>query len=209
LGAPMTLPGFRHLPGYLDRESQIALLAAIREVIRQAPFYTPTMPRSGKALSVRMTNAGPLGWVSDKDGGYRYQPTHPVTGKPWPPLPALLLQLWNELSGYSAPPEACLVNYYDAEARLGSHVDADEENTMAPVLSVSLGDAAVFHVAGLKRSDPKTRMILSSGDVVVLAGTARRAYHGIDRILADTSALLPEGGRINLTLRRVTFPGNR
>jgi DNA oxidative demethylase len=203
----MTLPGFRHVPSYLDRDGQIALLAAVREVIRQAPLYIPTMPRSGKPLSVRMTNAGPLGWVSDKDGGYRYQRTHPVTGNPWPAMPALLLQLWNDLSGYHAPPEACLVNYYAAEARLGSHVDADEENTLAPVLSVSLGDAGIFHVGGLRRSDPKTRLTLNSGDVVVLAGTARFAYHGIDRVLAGTSDLLAEGGRINLTMRRVTLPG--
>jgi alkylated DNA repair protein (DNA oxidative demethylase) len=205
----MTLPGFRYVPGYLDRDGQISLLAAVREVVRQAPLYIPTMPRSGKPLSVRMTNAGPLGWVSDKDGGYRYQATHPVTGSPWPAMPALLLQLWNDLSGYDAPPEACLVNYYAGEARLGSHVDADEENTLAPVLSVSLGDAGIFHVGGLKRSDPKTRLTLNSGDVVVLAGTARFAYHGIDRVLAGTSDLLPEGGRINLTMRRVTLPGQR
>jgi DNA oxidative demethylase len=203
----MTLPGFRHVPSYLDRDGQIALLAAVREVIRQAPLYIPTMPRSGKPLSVRMTNAGPLGWVSDKDGGYRYQRTHPVTGNPWPAMPALLLQLWNDLSGYHAPPEACLVNYYAGEARLGSHVDADEENTLAPVLSVSLGDAGIFHVGGLRRSDPKARLTLNSGDVVVLAGTARFAYHGIDRVLAGTSDLLAEGGRINLTMRRVTLPG--
>ena len=205
----MTLPGFRYVPGYLDRDGQISLLAAVREVVRQAPLYIPTMPRSGKPLSVRMTNAGPLGWVSDKDGGYRYQRTHPLTGSPWPAMPALLLQLWNDLSGYDAPPEACLVNYYAGEARLGSHVDADEENTLAPVLSVSLGDAGIFHVGGLKRSDPKTRLTLNSGDVVVLAGTARFAYHGIDRVLAGTSDLLPEGGRINLTMRRVTLPGQR
>jgi DNA oxidative demethylase len=203
----MTLPGFRYVPEYFDRDGQITLLAAVREVIRQAPLYIPTMPRSGKPLSVRMTNAGPLGWVSDKDGGYRYQRTHPVTGKSWPAMPALLLRLWNDLAGYNAPPEACLVNYYAGEARLGSHVDADEENTLAPVLSVSLGDAGVFHVGGLKRSDPKTRLTLNSGDVVVLAGTARFAYHGIDRVLAGTSDLLPEGGRINLTMRRVTLPG--
>jgi alkylated DNA repair protein (DNA oxidative demethylase) len=203
----MTLPGFRYVPGYLDRDGQITLLAAVREVIRQAPLYIPTMPRSGKPLSVRMTNAGPLGWVSDKDGGYRYQTTHPVTGRPWPAMPALLLQVWNDLSGYDAPPEACLVNYYAGEARLGSHVDADEENTLAPVLSVSLGDTGIFHVGGLKRSDPKTRMTLNSGDVVVLAGTARFAYHGIDRVLAGTSDLLLEGGRINLTMRRVNLPG--
>ena len=205
-GLSTSLPGFRHVAGYLDREAQIVLLTAVREVIRQAPLYTPTMPRSGKALSVRMTNAGPLGWVSDKDGGYRYQVTHPVTGTKWPALPPLLLQIWDELSGYSAPPEACLINYYTGEARLGSHIDADEQNTMAPVLSVSLGDTAIFHIGGLKRSDPKTRITLTSGDVIVLGGAARFAYHGIDRVLAGTSDLLPERGRINLTLRRVTLP---
>jgi alkylated DNA repair protein (DNA oxidative demethylase) len=205
----MTLAGFRHVAGYFDRDAQVALLAAVREVVRHAPFYTPSMPRSGKPLSVRMTNAGPLGWVSDKDGGYRYQATHPLTGNPWPAMPAPLLRLWSDLSGYCAPPEACLVNYYSSEARLGSHVDADEQNAMAPVLSVSLGDDAIFHIGGLKRSDPKRRMTLASGDVVLLAGTARFAYHGIDRILAGTSDLLPEGGRINLTLRRVTVPGNQ
>jgi DNA oxidative demethylase len=205
-GPSMTLPGFRHVAGYLDRAAQIVLLSSVREVIRQAPFYTPTMPRSGKPLSVRMTNAGPLGWVSDKDGGYRYQATHPMTGTRWPPLPAPLLRIWDELCAYGAPPEACLINYYGGEARLGSHIDADEQNTMAPVLSVSLGDTAIFHIGGVKRSDPKTRITLVSGDVVVLAGTARFAYHGIDRVLAGTSDLLPEGGRINLTLRRVTLP---
>jgi alkylated DNA repair protein (DNA oxidative demethylase) len=202
----MTLPGFRHVTGYLDRQAQSVLLSAVREIIRQAPFYTPTMPRSGKPLSVRMTNAGPLGWVSDKDGGYRYQETHPVTGRRWPALPAPLLRIWDDLSGYRAPPEACLINYYAGEARLGSHIDADEQNTHAPVLSVSLGDTAIFHIGGLKRSDPKTRMTLASGDVVVLAGAARYAYHGVDRVLAGTSDLLPEGGRINLTMRRVSFP---
>jgi DNA oxidative demethylase len=202
----ITLPGFRHLAGYLDRSAQIVLLGTVREIIRRAPFYTPTMPRSGKPFSVRMTNAGPLGWVSDKDGGYRYQATHPVTGTRWPALPPPLLRIWDDLSGYDAPPEACLINYYDGEARLGSHVDADEQNTMAPVLSLSLGDTAIFHIGGPKRSDPKTRLTLVSGDVVVLAGAARHAYHGIDRVLTGTSDLLPEGGRINLTLRRVTLP---
>jgi len=151
-----------------------------------------------------MTNAGPLGWVTDKDGGYRYQPTHPVTGEPWPAIPDLLTRLWDEVANYPAPPEACLINFYSAKSKLGSHVDADEEDTLAPVVSVSLGDDAAFHIGGHKRSDPKVRMVLKSGDVVVLGGAARRAYHGVDRLLTGTSRLVPAGGRINLTLRRVT-----
>ncbi len=198
--------GFRHLPGRLDASQQETLLAAVRDVIATAPLFVPTMPRTGKPFGVRMTNCGPLGWVSDKAGGYRYQSTHPTTGNRWPAMPPMLLGLWAELSGYPAPPEACLINYYAAGAKMGSHVDADEQDFSAPVLSVSLGDAAIFHVGGLKRNDAKQRIRLSSGDVVVLGGGARKAYHGIDRVFAGTSALLPEGGRINLTLRRVTIP---
>ncbi len=138
--------------------------------------------------------------------GYRYQPTHPVTGLPWPPMPAILLELWAELADYPAPPEACLVNYYGTGIKMGSHIDADEQDFRAPVISISLGDDATFHVGGLARSDPKQRMRLRSGDVVVLGAAARKAYHGIDRVFAGTSTLLPEGGRINLTLRRVTIP---
>jgi alkylated DNA repair protein (DNA oxidative demethylase) len=202
-----TLPqGFRHLRGYLDRSQQARLLAAVEDVASKAPFYTPTMPNSGKPLSVTMTNCGPLGWVSDRHGGYRYQATHPVTGAPWPAMPEALLEIWADLAGYSVPPEACLINHYRAGTRLGSHVDADEEDINAPVVSVSLGDDAVFHVGGPTRAAPKQRMTLKSGDVVVLGGVARRAYHGIDRIISGTSTLVPEGGRINLTLRRVTRP---
>ncbi len=179
------------------------LLGAVRCVIATAPLYRPTMPRTDKPFSVTMTNCGELGWVSDKDGGYRYQATHPVTGRPWPPIPPVLLALWDALSGYPAPPEACLVNVYGADAKLGSHADTDELEFAAPVLSVSLGDVATFHVGGTRRSDPKVRMRLHSGDVVILGGASRRAYHGIDRIHPGTSDLLAEGGRINLTLRRV------
>ena len=155
-------------------------------------------------MSVRMTNCGSLGWMTDKAGGYRYQATHPETGKPWPDIPAVLLALWCELAQFPAPPEACLVNYYAASARLGSHRDEDEAEKGAPVVSVSLGDDAQFHVGGLKRGDAKSRLLLRSGDVVVLGGMARMAYHGIDRVYAGTSDLLSEEGRINLTLRRVS-----
>jgi DNA oxidative demethylase len=202
----LNAPGFRHLPGYFTAEQQSNLLAAVRNIVRDAPFYRPAMPRTGKPLSVEMTNAGPLGWVTDRERGYRYQATHPVTGDAWPSIPPALLDLWHELADYPAGPEACLINYYAGEAKLGSHVDADEQEARAPVLSVSLGDDAIFHVGGLKRTDPKRRITLKSGDVVVLGGQARRIYHGVDRILPGTSQLLTEGGRINLTLRRVTVP---
>ena len=195
-----------YFPLALDRPSQIALLAAIREVIAEAPLFTPTMPRSGNPMSVRMTNCGPLGWVTDKDRGYRYQATHPETRKPWPPVPKLLLDLWRDLADYPAPPEACLVNYYAGGAKMGLHQDKDEEDFSAPVLSVSLGDTGLFRVGGRSRKDPTKTYELKSGDVVVLGGADRLAYHGIDRILAGTSDLLPEGGRFNLTLRRVTKP---
>ena len=200
----LEMPGFAHVPGALDRSAQTALLAEIRGVIEAAPLYRPAMPRSGKPLSVCMTNCGPLGWLTDREGGYRYTDRHPETGRPWPAMPPVLLELWTRYGGYPAPPEACLVNYYGQGARLGSHRDEDEQDKAAPVVSVSLGDDAVFHVGGLKRSDPKARMVLASGDIVVLGGAARLAYHGIDRIIAGTSDLLPEGGRFNLTLRRVT-----
>ena len=196
--------GFRLLSGYFDRAAQSAVHGAILAVVAEAPFYVATMPLSGRPLSVRMTNCGPLGWLTDKDGGYRYQSAHPLTGRPWPPIPHLLLELWSAVSAYPAPPEACLVNYYSGTARMGSHRDADEDDVAAPVVSVSLGDDAIFHVGGLKRSDPKHRVVLKSGDVVILGGPSRLAYHGVDRVRAGTSDLLPGGGRINLTLRRVT-----
>jgi alkylated DNA repair protein (DNA oxidative demethylase) len=201
----MTLPGFRFIPGYLDRDRQRDLLAAIRAVIAEAPLYLPRMPRSGKPFSVQMTNCGPLGWVSDIDG-YRYQPTHPVTGDAWPAIPAIVMEAWEALANYPHPPEACLVNYYAADTRLGLHQDKDEADFSAPVVSLSLGDAALFRIGGLERRDRTRALRLTSGDAVVLGGASRLAFHGVDRILSGTSAILPEGGRFNLTLRRVTAP---
>ncbi|MBU1211322.1 MAG: alpha-ketoglutarate-dependent dioxygenase AlkB [Alphaproteobacteria bacterium] len=200
----MMIDGFRHLDGYLDAERQRAYVQLVRGVLAKAPLYRPQMPRSGKPFSILMTNCGGLGWVSDKDGGYRYQPHHPATGRPWPAMPRAFLELWADVAGWPAPPEACLINFYAAGTRLGSHVDCDEAEMRAPVVSVSLGDDAIFHVGGSKRADRKSRMTLRSGDVVVLGGASRRAYHGIDRVIGGTSNLLADGGRINLTLRRVT-----
>jgi DNA oxidative demethylase len=198
--------GLQFLPGRFSRGEQEALRDAIRAVVAAAPLYRPEMPRTGKPFSVRMTNCGVLGWVSDK-AGYRYQATHPVTGEPWPGIPAALLDLWREVSGYPHDPEACLVNFYDTDARMGLHRDEDESELAAPVVSVSLGDTCLFRVGGQQRSDPTRSVRLSSGDVVILGGDARLAFHGVDRIYAGTSTLLAQGGRINLTLRRVTKPG--
>jgi DNA oxidative demethylase len=196
----------QYFPERLDEAEQSALLAALRLIIAEAPLFTPTMPRSGNPLSVRMTNCGPLGWVTDKERGYRYQSTHPVTGSPWPPMPQMLLDLWQEVADYPFPPEACLVNYYAGDAKMGLHQDKDEEDFAAPVVSVSLGDTGLFRVGGQSRKDPTKQLELKSGDVVVLGGADRLAYHGIDRILHGTSILLAEEGRFNLTLRRVTKP---
>jgi alkylated DNA repair protein (DNA oxidative demethylase) len=197
------LPGFRHLTGYFGIPEQAALLSDLRAVLQAAPLFIPRMPRSGKPFSVRMSNCGTLGWVSDKEGGYRYQSTHPDTAQPWPAMPSRLVDLWDEVADFSNHPEACLINYYSGEARMGSHRDADEADFTAPVVSVSLGDDAVFHIGGRTRAGAKQRVLLKSGDVVVLGGEARLAYHGIDRVVPGTSSLLAEGGRFNLTLRRV------
>jgi alkylated DNA repair protein (DNA oxidative demethylase) len=197
--------GLRVVPGYLDRPAQEQLLAALREVMRRAPVYTPRMPKSGHPLSVRMTNCGPLGWMTDA-AGYRYQPNHPETGALWPPIPDILLAAWRDLSRYPHPPEACLINVYGPAARMGLHQDRDEDDLDAPVVSLSLGDTCLFRVGGLKRNDPTRAFRLASGDAVVLGGGVRLAFHGVDRIISGTSTLLPKGGRMNLTLRRVTRP---
>lgn len=196
----MTLDGFRLLPARLAEPHQRSLLDEVLALVETAPFYRPVTP-GGKPMSVEMTNLGALGWVTDA-AGYRYQPSHPGAGTPWPPIPMALTTLWAELCDARTPPDCCLVNRYDAQAKMGLHRDADEADFRFPVLSVSLGDTAHFRLGGLKRSDPSVSLRLSSGDVVVLGGAARRAYHGVDRILAGSSRLVPGGGRINLTLRR-------
>jgi alkylated DNA repair protein (DNA oxidative demethylase) len=205
LGYRRMTEGFLHYPAFIDSAAQAAILAEIERAVADAPLYTPHMPRTGRPFSVRMTNLGNLGWVSDRKS-YRYQATHPETGRPWPPIPEDLLRIWRQLSAYPHDPEACLVNYYGAGARMGLHRDEDEEDFSAPVLSISLGDTAMFRLGGRERT-ASTRLIkLLSGDVVLLAGPSRLRYHGIDRIIPGTSHLVKHGGRINLTLRRVTRP---
>lgn len=198
--------GLRVYPGYLDRDRQAALVAALTDIFAAAPLYVSRMPKSGRPMSVRMSNCGPLGWISEETG-YRYTATHPVTGRPWPPMPDTLLAIWDDLARYPCKPQACLINFYGPAAKMGLHQDRDEEDFNAPVVSLSLGDACLFRIGGLRRSDPTRSLRLSSGDALVLAGSQRLAFHGVDRIYPGTSTLLPGGGRLNVTLRRVTRPG--
>ena len=195
----------RYIPQYLDRAAQELLLEDLRKAIEMAPLFTPVMPRTGKPFSVRMTNMGVLGWVSDRSG-YRYQPNHPATLRPWAPIPGSVMEIWSRVAGYAHPPEACLVNCYTQESRMGLHQDRDEEDFAAPVVSISLGDTALFRLGGPVRGGKTRSLKLASGDVLVLEGPSRLAFHGIDRVMGGTSTLLKTGGRINLTLRRVTKP---
>lgn len=198
--------GVSLFPGFLDEAAQRSLVEELRAGAASAPPYRPRMPRSGQPWSITQTNFGPLGWVSD-ERGYRYEPRHPLTGQPWPALPPALLALWDQLADYPAPSECCLVNIYrGVKAKMGLHQDRDEAAMDAPVVSVSLGDACVFRVGGFARRDATKSFRLASGDVLVLGGASRLRFHGVDRLIPGSSQLIEGGGRLNLTLRRVTKP---
>lgn len=201
-----SLDGFRLFPGLLDRARQQALAETVRALLSSAPPYHATMPKSGQRMSVAMSNAGSLGWYSDKEHGYRYVTHHPVTGQPWPAIPDSVLSIWWAVADYDHAPECCLINHYSSTAKMGLHQDRDEAAMAAPVVSISLGDDALFRLGGTTRKAPTRSFKLASGDVLVLGGAARLAFHGVDRVIGGTSRLLPGGGRINLTLRRVTSP---
>ncbi len=199
-GTAVELKGVRILPEYLDAEAQRVLVGDLRDVVAAAPFFRP-VTRWGKEMSVRMTSAGRCGWVSDRRG-YRYEPRHP-SGVEWPPIPPRVLTLWRDVTGLDREPDCCLINYYNEGARMGLHQDRDETDFSWPVVSVSLGDDGLFRVGGAERSEPTSSHWLKSGDVAVLEGSSRLAFHGIDRVRAGSSTLLDKSGRINLTLRVV------
>lgn len=188
-------------PGFLDAAAQAVLLDDLRAVVAAAPFYTPVTPR-GQAMSVRMTSAGQFGWFSDRRG-YRYVDKHP-SGTPWPAIPDSIMAVWRAVSGCARDPECCLINLYRDSARMGLHQDRDEADFGCPVVSISLGDDGLFRVGNVTRGGKTESVWLQSGDVALMGGTARLAYHGIDRIRPGSSTLLDGGGRINLTLRVVT-----
>ncbi|MFN6978262.1 MAG: alpha-ketoglutarate-dependent dioxygenase AlkB [Gemmobacter sp.] len=200
VAAPLFINGFAFWPGLLDPAAQAAWVDDLRAVAAAAPFVRPVTP-GGRPMSVRMTAAGRVGWVADR-AGYRYAGRHP-SGGPWPPIPPPILGLWRRVTGLDREPDCCLVNFYDADARMGLHQDRDEGDFGFPVLSVSLGDDGLFRMGGPGRGDPTVSRWLRSGDVVLMGGPARLAFHGIDRIRPGSSTLLAQGGRINVTLRVV------
>lgn len=199
-GPDISLRGFDIFKQWLDSASQSALVGDLRAVVAQAPLISPTTP-SGKPMSVRMTSAGKYGWIADRSG-YRYTRRHP-DGSAWPAIPGSVLAIWRALVSDRRMPDCCLINFYDENARMGMHQDRDEADFSWPVLSVSLGDDALFRVGKTSRGGTTEKIWLHSGDVVRMGGSARLTYHGVDRIRSGSSRLLPAGGRINLTLRVV------
>lgn len=180
-----------------------ALAASVSSVAAATPFRHMTTP-GGYAMSVAMTNCGAFGWVSDPTG-YRYSPTDPETGTPWPAMPAAFAALARDAAssiGFADfAPDACLVNRYEPGARLTLHQDKDEHDFRQPIVSVSLGVPAVFLFGGLKRKDRPLRVPLAHGDVVVWGGPARLRYHGVAK-LDESQHPFAGNARINLTLRR-------
>ncbi|WP_420568917.1 alpha-ketoglutarate-dependent dioxygenase AlkB family protein [Thalassovita sp.] len=197
----ISIRGVQIIQGALSPEAQKTLVAALREVTRQAPLFSPMTPY-GKPMSVQMTSAGRFGWYSDRSG-YRYRDRHP-NGQAWPSIPVGVLNLWRQLVSAERDPDCCLINFYKEKARMGMHQDRDEADFSWPVLSVSLGDDALFRIGNRTRGGKTESIWLRSGDVAVIGGEARLVYHGVDRIRPGSSSLLAKGGRINLTCRVVT-----
>ena len=201
LPPPFDLRGVQVWPGLLGRPAQEAILADLLAIMEAAPPVHP-VTRWGKPMSVAMTAMGRFGWISDRRG-YRYEPTDPQ-GRPWPPFPPSVLALWARVAPGARAPESGLVNLYRGPARMGLHQDRDEADLSQPVVSLSLGDDALFRVGSVARGGPTASLWLRSGDVCVIGGAARLVHHGIDRLREGSSDLVPGGGRINLTLRVVT-----
>ena len=185
---------------FLPSSDQLRLVKELREVAAQAPVFSPKT-KSGKPMSVRLTAAGDFGWFSDQRG-YRYVQHHP-SGVNWPAIPDSIMAIWRAVAGAAPDPECCLINFYGEGARMGLHQDRDEANFEWPVVSISLGDDALFRVGGTERGGKTESIWLQSGDVAVMGGPARLNYHGIDRIKFGSSSLLKEGGLLNITLRVV------
>jgi len=198
---PLRIREFEIYKTYLSRAQQEQMVEEIREIARRAPLFQPVLP-SGRKMSVKMTSAGLLGWVADRKG-YRYEGKHP-SGVNWPPIPDLILAVWQDLVPSGREPDCCLINHYGPDAKMGMHQDNDEGDFTWPVLSISLGDDGLFRMGHVTRGGSTQSHWLQSGDIVLMGGPARLAYHGVDRIKPGTSALLNTPGRINVTLRVVS-----
>jgi alkylated DNA repair protein (DNA oxidative demethylase) len=195
-------PGAMVLRGFA-RDIAGELVAAINDITAQAPFRHLVTP-GGKTMSVAMTNCGPLGWVSDRRG-YRYERDDPLSGRPWPALPALFYSLAERAAAHAGfeafAPDACLVNRYTPGSRLTLHQDGDERDRRQPIVSVSLGLPAVFLWGGNERGDPQQRVPLGHGDVVVWGGPSRLRFHGIASLKPGFHSLTGEY-RLNVTFRK-------
>lgn len=195
-------PGAAVLRGFATPVEAV-LLADVDEVAARAPFRHMVTP-GGHRMSAAMTNCGALGWVTDRTG-YRYDPTDPESGKPWPRMPAAFLRLAVDAAAEAGfpgfVPDACLVNRYEPGARLTLHQDKNERDFRQPIVSVSLGIPAMFLFGGLKRTDRPRRVLLEHGDVVVWGGPARLRYHGVMPLKEGHHPLVGDH-RINLTLRK-------
>jgi alkylated DNA repair protein (DNA oxidative demethylase) len=192
------------LGGYA-RKIDAALLAALADIARAAPFRRMVTPGGG-TMSVAMTNCGDAGWVSDR-AGYRYDPVDPATGRRWPAMPPVFADLAARAAAAAGfegfAPDACLLNRYEAGNRLSLHQDRNERDFGWPIVSVSLGLPAIFLWGGQQRSSRPRRLKLVHGDVVVWGGVARLTFHGVQP-LAEGSHELTGNVRYNLTLRRAT-----
>ena len=200
-------PGVFHLSRYLSLEQQVPLIEACRLLVDgDVPAYVPVV-RGGGKMHVRMLCLG-RHWNGQT---YKYEPTRTdFDRQPAPPLPDAFRGLAREIAlaaGMSLDPDLCILNYYDAEGRMGLHQDKDESDASiaggVPVVSVSLGDSARFLFGGLKRRDPVQAIALESGDAFVFGGPARLRYHGVARIMPATAPpALGLTGRFNLTFRQ-------
>ncbi len=191
--------GVYYFPEALSKNETDLIRQEVKKIAAQAPFFTPKMPKTGKEFSVKMTNAGALGWVSDQEGGYRYQDFHPKTKKPWPQIPEIILTKWQKYAKMELEPDCCLINHYDLDAKMGLHTDNDEKDFSFPVLSFSLGASALFRIGGLARNDKTSSLRLNDGDIIMFGGQSRLIYHGIDRVYKNSGF----DHRLNLTLRKV------
>jgi alkylated DNA repair protein (DNA oxidative demethylase) len=200
-GAP-DIPGLSFLAGFCRAEEQ-ALISAGLDVAAAAPFRVMATP-GGAKMSAAITNCGAAGWVSDRRG-YRYEPLDPLSGRPWPQMPALFRDVAVRAAAAAGfarfDPDVCLMNRYAPGARMGLHQDRDEADFSAPIVSVSLGLPAVFLWGGAQRTGPTTRLPLASGDVLVWGARERLYFHGIGPVKAGHHALLG-ACRLNLTFRR-------
>ena len=200
-------PGAFHLSRYLSLERQIPLIEACRLLVDgDVPAYVPIV-RGGGKMHVRMLCLG-RHWNGQT---YQYEPIRTdFDRQPAPPLPDAFRGLAREIAAaidMPLDPDLCILNYYDAEGRMGLHQDKDESDASiaggVPVVSVSLGDSARFLFGGLKRRDPVQAIALESGDAFVFGGPARLRYHGVARIMPATAPpALGLTGRFNLTFRQ-------